>query len=608
MSNNLVTQGMITLTDLSDPIISDTAPLFPVEDMVWVDTSVVPPVMRIYKNGKWVEVGSSSPIPSDMAYGGFLSSKVEVNKKDSSSIDISSGYFSNTYTSKKIIPTTERVLTPLDSNKSRSMFLVYVGSDPSFITPDGVSTNFVVGERRHDGWYYWNGADYIQFTPNKTHCNVGRVFEFTNIDENLGISHIIMYAENTESMFDLLTGEGLRQGLFTTVDGKVYVNAEFINAYNLRVIRTSDGKTTLYVNEQGDITLDVKSLSISNTSIDEYTQGKVDAGIKIYDGTIKEYMSSNYTTQLEFGKLNNSLNLSVKRVDVMFYESDSPTELTGGNWNTEAPTYVSGKFIWTKTVTTLTGGNSTETDPVCITGAKGDTGDTGTGITSMTEEYAISTDKVNAPTSGWDIIPPTWQPGKYIWTRIKIVYNNPTSTQYTTPICDSSWEAINELEIGGRNILRNTLKFDSKWQGDGSQSVGVSGSPFNSNIKCLSIKRENYTGTTRTQCGQVITDYSDWTKDDTYTLSGYFYRSSTVALDGASNTFYIRFQKDNTSFIDKGINVTDIPTDKWVYLTCTFKVPYDKSDMQSVACRFALSVNGYISVTQPKLEKGNKDI
>ena len=281
MSNNLVTQGMITLTDLSDPIISGTAPLFPVEDMVWVDTSVVPPVMRIYKNGKWVEVGSSSPIPSDMAYGGFLSSKVEVNKKDSSSIDISSGYFSNTYTSKKIIPATERVLTPLDSNKSRSMFLIYVGSDPSFITPDGVSTNFVVGERRNDGWYYWNGADYIQFTPDKTHCNVGRVFEFTDTDENLGISHIIMYAENTESMFDLLTGEGLRQGLFTTVDGKVYVNAEFINAYNLRVIRTSDGRTTLYVNEQGDITLDVKSLSIKNTSIDEYTQGKVNAGIEV---------------------------------------------------------------------------------------------------------------------------------------------------------------------------------------------------------------------------------------------------------------------------------------------------------------------------------------
>ena len=81
MAGNLISQGMITLTDLSDPVISDTAPLFPVEDMVWVDTSVTPPVMRIYKNGKWVEVGSSSPIPSDMAYGGFLSSKVEVNKK-----------------------------------------------------------------------------------------------------------------------------------------------------------------------------------------------------------------------------------------------------------------------------------------------------------------------------------------------------------------------------------------------------------------------------------------------------------------------------------------------------------------------------------------------
>jgi len=34
----------------------------------------------------------------------------------------------------------------------------------------------------------------------------------------------------------------------------------------------------------------------------------------------------------------------------------------------------------------------------------------------------------------------------YVWTRSKIVYSNPDSTEYTTPLCDSSWEAVNELE------------------------------------------------------------------------------------------------------------------------------------------------------------------
>ena len=51
-----------------------------------------------------------------------------------------------------------------------------------------------------------------------------------------------------------------------------------------------------------------------------------------------------------------------------------------------------------------------------------------------------------------------------MWTRSKIVYNNPTSTAYTTPICDSSWEAVNEIEIGGRNLIRksNIIKKVSK--------------------------------------------------------------------------------------------------------------------------------------------------
>lgn len=72
----------------------------------------------------------------------------------------------------------------------------------------------------------------------------------------------------------------------------------------------------------------------------------------------------------------------VSNVDVMYYLSTSSSQLQGGSWNTDAPAWVDGKYMWSKTVTTYTNGSSEESDPVCITGAKGATGAKGdTGAT-----------------------------------------------------------------------------------------------------------------------------------------------------------------------------------------------------------------------------------
>ena len=64
--------------------------------------------------------------------------------------------------------------------------------------------------------------------------------------------------------------------------------------------------------------------------------------------------------------------VGITSVDVYYYLSTSPTELTGGSWVTTAPEWVNGSYMWSKTVTTYTKGDPTETDPVCITGAKGE--------------------------------------------------------------------------------------------------------------------------------------------------------------------------------------------------------------------------------------------
>lgn len=79
-------------------------------------------------------------------------------------------------------------------------------------------------------------------------------------------------------------------------------------------------------------------------------------------------------------------------------------------------------------------------------GEPGEKGDPGRGLQSVTVQYYISTSK-DEPTGGsWqETTPTTWETGKYLWVRNKIVYQNPSSTTYTVPYCDSSWEAVNDL-------------------------------------------------------------------------------------------------------------------------------------------------------------------
>ena len=139
----------------------------------------------------------------------------------------------------------------------------------------------------------------------------------------------------------------------------------------------------------------------------------------------------------------------VSFVDVEYYLSTSATSLSGGSWSTTAPTWVNGKYMWSRTVTTDGAGNRTYSpnqNGVCIagaqgaTGAKGDKGDTGgtgatgKGVKSIVEQYYKSTSATAMSGGSWSTTYPGWENSKYIWTRSVITYtDNTTST--TTAVC-----------------------------------------------------------------------------------------------------------------------------------------------------------------------------
>lgn len=134
-----------------------------------------------------------------------------------------------------------------------------------------------------------------------------------------------------------------------------------------------------------------------------------------------------------------------------------------------------------------------------ITLIRVDDGTDGKGVASITRQYYVSTSKI-APTGGsWTTTAPAWSLGKYLWTRYEIKYTNPSSTVYTTAYCDSSWEAINEIQIGGRNLVLDSNNSGEGWSNANYQiATNLFLSPYSSdetdvNNHPILVEGETYT-------------------------------------------------------------------------------------------------------------------
>lgn len=105
---------------------------------------------------------------------------------------------------------------------------------------------------------------------------------------------------------------------------------------------------------------------------------------------------------------------------------------------------------------------------VAKTGATGGKGDTGKSVSSVTTQYYVSTSKTSATGGSWsDTAPTTVEKGKYLWTRLKVVYTNPSSTEYTTSTYDSMTDSRIEqlkdsitLEITGPDGVKSSIAMD----------------------------------------------------------------------------------------------------------------------------------------------------
>ena len=294
-------------------------------------------------------------------------------------------------------------------------------------------------------------------------------------------------------------------------------------------------------------------------------------------------------------------------VDIWYYLSTSNTAFVGGKWTTIPPTWEENKYYWQKTVTTYNNGTTTETKPVCITGGAGQPG---TGIEKIIEEYAISSSKDTVPQTGWQVgTAPQWEYGKYIWSRTKIVYKNPTSIVYTTPICDTAWEAVNGLEVGGRNLILNSSFKNRKNHGiytfNGDEVTFSTNTPLNNNNSSV----ENF---------RIAFSMSDYflknIRGKTITISMDYYVEKPIVY-GTTDPFIgieIGLQRDSTtggstqhfSWYGGKTFPTNV-TGKWIRYSKNVTV--SDHDVTSYGVYlYMMDASGTVKFRHPKIEFGNK--
>lgn len=76
-------------------------------------------------------------------------------------------------------------------------------------------------------------------------------------------------------------------------------------------------------------------------------------------------------------KAQQTADAAIKSVDVQYAQNQSKTDAPTDGWQTTAPIWKDGYYIWSRTVTTFNSGATSTSDPTCLAGAKGDTGEDG---------------------------------------------------------------------------------------------------------------------------------------------------------------------------------------------------------------------------------------
>lgn len=148
--------------------------------------------------------------------------------------------------------------------------------------------------------------------------------------------------------------------------------------------------------------------------------------------------------------------VGISNTDVLYAISSSNTIAPTSGWQTTAPAWKDGYYIWSKTKVVYTDGDIVYTDAACITGGKGETGDDGINGDYFEYRYAVNGSRSTPPSlsktsrnpSGWSTTVPTVGNLQYLWFTVAKINGETNSLiqNWSTPARQTPYDGVD-----GRN-------------------------------------------------------------------------------------------------------------------------------------------------------------
>lgn len=232
--------------------------------------------------------------------------------------------------------------------------------------------------------------------------------------------------------------------------------------------------------------------------------------------------------------------ISITEIQEQYYLSDSQQTLIGGTWQITAPTWVKGKYIWTRTQFTYSNGNVTTTSPICVTGKDGADGlNGGVSVENVDMFYYQSTSATSLQGGSWTTTAPTWVNGKYVWSKTITYLDNGTQIE-SNPVCITGERGQNGIDgINGTNGKDGISTYFFIRYSEFSDGSSMTSTP-NAKTK--------YMGTATTTNNVAPTTPSSYTWTLVKGADGKNGEQGIAGANGSSSYLHIKYSNDGKTF------------------------------------------------------------
>ena len=311
--------------------------------------------------------------------------------------------------------------------------------------------------------------------------------------------------------------------------------------------------------------------------------------------------------------------ISILSNKVYYQGSTQGTTPPTGTWSENIVSVPQGNYLWTKNAIEYSDATNSTTYSVSRNGVDGADGADGKGVSSIDTEYYVSTSKTELTGGNWSSDIPTWDANKYLWIRYIVTYINPEGTKYTTPFCDASWEAINNIKVSGVNLLDGT-KYDALEIGTFPETGNLTGKTYFTTEPLL---EEEYivsfdamstvdgdvimcyftsANTAERNCYEVITSQGLTNKN----TSNVSYGTTEITLSTTWQRYWVIYRHTpNVDTISKRVRIGDLYSGKG---TGTVSIRRVKCEVGNKATEWCLSPNDQLVVINSDTPPTNTNV